>query len=502
MEKKTKILIVDDDPLILESLKDTLEIEGFEPFLSSKVYEGIEIIKKEKIDLVITDIKMPEVSGIEFLRMIREISLDIPVIIITGFASLDTAIEAIREGAYDYIIKPFEVEKLIAIIKRALNEKILAEKNKSLIGELQETAKELNKRLQQLFHLDKVSRVICSEFELEEFLGNLLNTTTQALNAKIGSLMLFDDKEEYLHVKAIKGLDEDFIKTVKLKKGEGIPGLVAEKGRIISSKDIEEEGIRLNKIDQGLFRFPNFISVPIYGKNRVWGVLNLSGWDKDFNFSEIDLKLLNILVSQAWIALENSRLNGELQNSYLHTLRILANAIEAKCKYTRGHSERVTRYAVKFAKEIRLSEREIRKIQFACEVHDIGKINISDAILNKTTPLDKREWEIIKEHPTKGVEILIPLGILKELIPLVKHHHERFDGKGYPENKKGNEIPLETRIITLLDAYDAMTSDRPYRERMSKEEALKEIEKNLGTHFDPDLGERFIKLHHLFEIKE
>ncbi|MGE4357707.1 MAG: HD domain-containing phosphohydrolase [Candidatus Omnitrophota bacterium] len=499
----TKILVVDDDSLVLETMRDILEAEGFQTVLSSRPQEGLSLLESENnIDLVITDIKMPEMSGIEFLRLVKKIDLDIPVIIITGFASLETAIEAIREGAYDYIIKPFEVEKIIAIIQRAIKEKRLSEKNKILLNDLKDTARELDRRLQQLFHLDKVSRTICSEFELEDFLHSLLNATASAINAKRGSLMLFDEEEKCLKIKVLKGLNELLVETVRLKKGEGIPGVVLEKAKIISSEDIRKENLNLSKIDQELYQSKNFISIPIEGKKRVWGVLNLSDWPEGFSFSTVDLRLLSILTSQAWIALENSKLNGELQNSYLHTLQVLASAIEAKCKYTRGHSERVAKYAIQFAKQLKLSEKEIKKIQFACGVHDIGKINIADSILNKATPLNPEEWKVMREHPNKGVEILIPLGLLKELIPLVKCHHEHYDGRGYPQGLKGKEIPLEARIITLFDAYDAMTSHRPYRNKMSKEDALKEIERNLGKQFDPQLGEILFQNQHALIISE
>ncbi|MCM8765983.1 MAG: response regulator [Candidatus Omnitrophica bacterium] len=506
MEKRpalsAKILVVDDDPLILETMKDILEIEGFQPLLSSQAQEGLEIIKRDNPDLVITDIKMPGVNGLEFLQRVKEISPELPVIIITGFASLESAIEALREGAYDYLIKPFEVEKIIAIIKRAIKEKMLAEKNKFLLQELQETSRELNKRLEQFFHLDKVSKIICSDFELEEFLFDILNATAGAVKAKFASLMLFDEKEEYLKIKAVKGLAETLRETLRIKKGEGIPGMAVEKARIISSEDVEKGRLNLGKYDRELYQSSHFISIPIYGKNRVWGVLNLSGWEEKFSFSEVDLRLLSILVSQVWVALENSKLNGELQNSYLHTLQVLASAIEAKCKYTRGHSERVTRYALRFAQRLNLSEKEVKKIQFACGVHDIGKINISEAILNKPSSLSAEEWKIMREHPNKGVEILVPLGILKELIPLVKYHHEYFNGGGYPEGLQGKAIPVEARIITLMDAYDAMTSDRPYRKRMDKETALQEIERGLGKQFDPELGELFLKNHALVGVLE
>lgn len=490
---KARVLIVDDDPLLLETMRDILETEAFYVISAQTGEDGLRRIKEDTVDLVVTDIKMPGMDGIQLLHSIKTIDPDMPVIVITGFASVETAVEAIREGAYDYVIKPFEVEKLFTLVRRAVKEKKLAQKNKELMLGLEEASRELDRRLHQLFRLDEVSRTISSAFELDDFLRSLVNATTEAVKARVGSLMLFDDSSQYLTIKVARGLDKDIMDRVRIKKGEGIPGLAVEKKKIISSDEIYKDNIALGRTDRELYQSPHFVSIPISGHNRIWGVLNISAPDENFAFSDVDLRLLTILASQASVALENSQLNGKLQNSYLHTLQVLASAIEAKSKYTRGHSERVSRYASRFARYLKLSEDEIKKLQFACGVHDIGKINIADSILNKPTKLDTHEWQLMREHPNKGVEILIPLGILKEIVPLVKHHHEYFNGKGYPDGLEGEGIPFEARVISLVDAYDAMTSSRPYRERMSEESTLKEIEGHLGEQFDPRVGELFLQ---------
>lgn len=496
MEKenlKADILIVDDDSLLLETMRDLLAGEDLTVLTNQNGPEALERIKAGSIDLVVADIKMPGMDGIQLLKAIKEIKPDIPVIMITGFASVETAVEAIRQGAYDYIIKPFEVEKFLMVVQRALKETRLAQKNKQLLADLTEANKELDKRLEQLFRLDEVSRHICSSWELDNFLNSLLYATTEAVKAQVGSLMLLDEDSAHLVIKVAKGLEKEVVEKTRIKVGEGICGLVVQKGMIISSHQVDKENMALSEIDKKIYHSPHFVSIPISSHNRVWGVLNISAPQEDFILSEIDLKLLTILASQASLALENSQLNGRLQNSYLNTLRVLASAIEAKCKYTRGHSERVTRYALQFAEVLGFSDNEIKKLEFACGVHDIGKINIAESLLNKPTKLDAGEWELMRQHPTKGVEILIPLGILKEIVPLVKHHHEHFNGRGYPDGLKKDEIPLEAKVITLVDAYDAMTSTRPYRKMMDSSSALKEMEVHLGEQFDPQLGELFIK---------
>jgi response regulator RpfG family c-di-GMP phosphodiesterase len=490
---KAHILVVDDDPLLLETMQDILEREDFSVAVSKTGQEAVENIKHGDWDLVVTDIKMPGMSGIELLRAIKELDAHIPVIVITGFASVETAVEAIREGAYDYVIKPFEVGKLLAIIQRAIKEKRLIQKNKELWEDLEEANGELNKRIQQLFRLDEASRSLCSSFDLDNLLNSLVRTTTEAVKAKVGSLMLLDEKAGHLMIRVARGLDKDVIEKIRIGVGEGIPGLVFQQRKIISSNEIQKEKMPLGETEKRLYRSENFVSIPISGHSQVWGVLNISDPDDNFVFSEVDLKLLAILASQFSIALENSHLSGKLQNSYLNTLQVLASAMEAKCRYTRGHSERVAAYAVSFAQFLGLSDSEIKKLEFACGVHDIGKINIAESILNKPGQLDAQEWEQMRQHPTKGVEILIPLGILKEIVPLVRHHHEHYNGKGYPDGLRGEDIPVEAKIIALVDAYDAMTSNRPYRKPLSVKSALQEIKHCLGTQFDPQLGELFIK---------
>ncbi len=495
-EFKGTILVVDDDPSLLDTIKDILEIENFRVELAHSGLEGLEKIKNN-IDLVLTDIKMPGMDGIQFLHSIKEMNSDIPVIVITGFASLETAVRAMREGAQDSIVKPFEVDKFIAGVKRAVKEKRLTQKNKELLNDLDFANHELDRRMHQLFRLDEINKTISSTFDLGDILSSLVYTTTEAVKAKVGSFMLLDEESHNLVIKAARGLDKNVIDKVKIKVGQGIPGMVVEKGRTITSSEINKDKFRLGEAEEKIYRSHNFVSIPIASRSRIWGVLNISDPDVNFVFSEVDIKLLEILASQVSIALENSQLNGRLQNSYLNTLQVLASAIEAKCKYTRGHSERVTRYAVQFAKILGLSAREIDKLKFACGVHDIGKINISDAILNKPSRFNEEEWCQMRQHPAKGVEILVPLGILKEIVPLVKHHHERFDGKGYPDGLRGEELPLETKVISLVDSYDAMTSTRPYRIEMNHKSAVKEIEDNLGTQFDVELGKLFVE--HRFE---
>lgn len=176
------------------------------------------------------------------------------------------------------------------------------------------------------------------------------------------------------------------------------------------------------------------------------------------------------------------------------SIKTLISVINAKDRYTYGHVERVVIYSRLFADKLNLDEDRKKKLIYGAYMHDIGKINIIEEILNKKMPLTKEEWEILKEHPVNGVEIISHVEPLKDISPLILYHHERYDGKGYPSNLKGEEIPYLARVLTVVDSFDAMTSNRPYSKRKTHEEAIEELNKCSGTQFDPAIVKEFIEV--------
>ncbi|PKM47358.1 MAG: hypothetical protein CVV03_03845 [Firmicutes bacterium HGW-Firmicutes-8] len=182
----------------------------------------------------------------------------------------------------------------------------------------------------------------------------------------------------------------------------------------------------------------------------------------------------------------------DVREVYLNTLEALASALDAKDKYTRGHSERVARYAVKLARELKLPEEQVEKIESTALLHDIGKIGVNAELLSRSGKLSVREYDIVKLHPVIGANIIKDIHDLGSVTDYVRHHHEKYDGSGYPDNLHGENIPLGARIITLADSFDAMTSGRSYRKEVTFEEAIKEVKRCAGTHFDPLLAEVFI----------
>jgi len=190
-----------------------------------------------------------------------------------------------------------------------------------------------------------------------------------------------------------------------------------------------------------------------------------------------------------------TRLYDDLRQTYMRTIKVLAQAIDARDHYTHSHSENVAKYAMAIAEELHLSTNEIELIRDACELHDLGKIGVEDCILSKPGSLNEEEWKQIKRHPQAGAQILEPLTFLGGVIDLIKQHHEHYNGSGYPEGRKGEDILIGARIIHVADAYEAMSSPRSYRKiPLSKEKAILEIKKNSGTQFDPKIVEAFLKV--------
>ena len=236
--------------------------------------------------------------------------------------------------------------------------------------------------------------------------------------------------------------------------------------------------------------------VPLISKGIVLGAIYLDNRNAPNSFDDNDLALLTALANQSAVAIENSQLYEEVQKAYHEVILALMNTVDAKDPYTRGHSRRTSRYALGIAQEMGLSKQECSKIKTAAELHDIGKIGIGDLLMNKQSSLSTMEYNAIKAHVLTGESIVRPIRYLHFALPLVRHHHEHYDGTGYPDGLKGEEIPLGARIIGAADAFDAMTTQRPYNKPLSFTEALEECASAARKHFDPNVLDalaRFIK---------
>ena len=341
---------------------------------------------------------------------------------------------------------------------------------------------QVTRQVSQLEALYQLGRILNSSLSLDDILPTALTQTLDLLNAKTASVMLLDEKGEELRIRLAHGLSQEIVERTKVKLGERVSGRVAATGEPVLISGSEGDDM------------DSSICVPLLANQQVLGVLNIRTKTDGSDFTQQDLELASQLANIAAASIENASLHDELQALFLSTVSAMANSIDARDPYTKGHSERVTSYAVMIAEELKLSAEELERLRYAGLLHDIGKIRIRDHILHKPGRLTDAEFAEMKKHPEYGVEIMEPVKAFQTILPAMLHHHERFDGRGYPHGLEGFDIPLSARILCVADCFDAMTSDRPYRKGMPVEAAVNELYKNKSTQFDPELVDIFLKL--------
>lgn len=359
---------------------------------------------------------------------------------------------------------------------------------------------DLANRIAELHAIFEIDKAITSEIDLETVLQQIVQMSMILSDARISSIMLLDEDSQELVIAAAHGLSEKYIKKGRIKVGESIAGKVILDGRPVSVLDIREDPRHAYSDyarEEGLC---SLLTVPLSLKDRVIGVLNIYT-EKPHEFSEHEKNLFTSLASQAAIAIENARLFESLEEIYIEVITALASAIDARDAYTHGHSNRVTEYAVAIAENMGLSPAEVDIVRNASILHDVGKIGIKEEILKKPGRLSEEERREMEFHPFIGTRILQEVKLLEPVLPLVYHHHERYDGTGYPDGLKGERIPLGARILSVADAFESMTSDRPYRKALPVEEALAELRRGMGKQFDPDVVKSFLSLADKGEIK-
>jgi putative two-component system response regulator len=330
-----RILIVDDEEIICNILAQRLVREGYLCTTAHNGREGLNHFYKDTFSLIISDIKMPEMDGVEFLKKVKAVNPNMMVIMVTAYPEIDMAVEAIRLGAYDFLIKPADLDFVVLSVKKALEKKRLEEEVDTYHKNLERLVEERTAKLQQAYRT--------------------------------------------------------------------------------------------------------------------------------------------------------------LKKAHLDSVKVLAEAIDAKDPYTRGHSDRVRRMSLGIAQQMGFTEDRLEILEYGSLLHDIGKIGIKDEVLQKPGPLSSEEYRYIQEHPLIGVKIVEGIDFFKDKIPMIRHHHEHFDGTGYPDGLVGETIPLEARIITVPDAFDAMTSMRPHRRAMPLQDVLMELETGRGKQFDPKILEIFLR---------
>lgn len=299
-------------------------------------------------------------------------------------------------------------------------------------------------------------------------------------------LALFDEESDEFHLKVVKGSADSYC----CKNQIPLPL------DIISREVVKNKEAALVSPDNAEFR-SSVICVPLMVRNKVFGVLNLAGKRNNGKFTRKDLGYIRTLVKRSSLNLENKILYESLYTNIIDTFKSLITSIHLRDNYTKIHSENVTKLAVKTAEALQCSDKEIESIKIAGILHDIGKIATPDKILLKEGRLTDKEYTIIKKHPVVGENILKPVMLIDGERKIIRHHHERWDGKGYPDGLSGKYIPFLSRILSVADSFDAMITNRPYQKALKTDEAIGELKRNRNIQFDKDVVDAFISIYPL-----
>ncbi len=473
-DESPRVLVVDDEQVIREILADFLSMEGFSVRTAEDGAAALTELSRLQYDLVLSDLKMPNMGGIELPEANSNHTPNVVTIIMTGFGTVETAIDAMKRGAYDYIMKPFKMEEVVHTVRRGLERKKLSAENL---------------RLKEALSLYKVSEAIAASLSLEEVMRNVTDAALHEVDAD-AVIVLLDDQRGGFFERARMTHPRFVGPTPNMELGELSHSVLAE--HFQAEKKLRVHG------ERGLRYFDKAPQVPpastlvtqLMMAGRTIGYLAVFSFTAKKLFEEGQRKLLSIVSDRAAAAIENAKLYEDLKATFSQTIKGLASAIDKMDRYTAGHSSRVAAYAQVLAIKLGLPDDQVEIVRQAALMHDIGKIGCV-MNLNKPGILTDREYDIFKRHPTFGRDILEPIEFLSPLIPGVHFHHERWDGQGYPLGLAKQEIPLIARIISVADAYDAMTSDRAYRRAMPHAVTMNEIQGCSGSQFDPDVAAEF-----------
>lgn len=353
-------------------------------------------------------------------------------------------------------------------------------------------------QVQELSTMHTISQAFTSTLDYQEVVSVVAKKVGALFDAQYASVLLPDEGSKYLNIVASYKLSAEYVWTINKKHripiGVGPIGRSFSEGRTLTIENIDTAAdYEPWKNIASAQNYASLVALPLTCKGQAIGVICIY-FSEPRVFSSDVISLLSTIANEAAIAIDNARVYENLQDAFVGTIRSLAETIDAKDSYTRGHSERVSLYSEAIARGLGINGTELQTIRYAGYLHDVGKIGIPDHILTKPGKLTVEEFMVIKKHPVLSERILRPVNFPYPVQSIVRHHHERYDGKGYPDGFCQEEIPLGARILFVADAYEAMTSDRPYRKALSNHMALEELMRNKGTQFDPRIVEVFARI--------
>jgi response regulator RpfG family c-di-GMP phosphodiesterase len=508
IEARSSILFVDDEETILDIASDYFGQKGYTVLTATSGEEAVQILETQKVDCCFTDIHMPGMDGTELAERIRQMDNTIPVVVMTGFPSLETSLKTIKNGVVDFLVKPVSLNQMEICLQRVMRERQLFMDNILLKKEVEGKEKlarlnhELQTKLQGLNVLNRILSDLSSITSHQDVFGKMVNMALDIVNADETHFFVIagNRRRPFTVAQALSDTEGDQGPTASddlgnksfedNRTGEEMAGPISEA--------VSDHLPLLISKNNGKRLPANILScmvVPMMIREKVFGVLAAIIRNGKHRFSENDLYYLSFLTQHAANSIEKLALYENIYNNLFSTLYAFVKAIEVRDPYTQQHSSRVTDVSIQIGQALGCSQEELDILNFAGPLHDIGKIGIPDNILLKPGALTEAEYEKIKEHPDLGADIVGKLGMWDREQKIIRCHHERYDGTGYPAGLKADGIPLLSKILSVADAFDAMASDRAYRKRMEMEKILRIIRNAAKTQFDPDVVHAFLNLY-------
>ena len=470
-----RVLVVDDNASLLRFLVSAFSANGCTVTQAAAAEQALALITEHSFDLVVSDIKMPGLSGLDLLRAVKGKQPATPVVLITGNPSVNSAVFGLRHGAYDYLPKPFSIREVQELLARIRTDRLKWDGQVPLPAGLTE---ELSRRQSGVEVMFRIGDLALQGLETSLFMDEVLRLVGQSIKNDAALVLLRDEQGAFscsqqgagpLVTRLLTSLQRSFEEMVATGARETL-------GLTTSGEPLEA------------------IAAVIPSVGHSMGVVCLAREAASGGFLPDERDMLLGYAQTTAVALQKLILRENVERNLVDTITAFVNAIESKDRYLKGHSARVALYAVEIAQALGMTPELVEVVRRGAMLHDLGKLSIMDTILRKPERLTPEEFTIIKSHPVVGAKILEPLRFLARETCAVRHHHERFDGTGYPDGLRGEDIPMVARVVTVADVFDALTSNRPYRTALALDEAREEISQGIGSHFDPAVVEAFLRV--------
>lgn len=446
--------------------------------------------------VVVSEVRLPDGDGSILLEKMQQKYADSVFVALTAEDDVTGAVRLIRGGAFSVQPKPFSLEEVGAMLVRAFGQHEVLRRNKEAkrleMRYHQELETQVGEQTALISSLLDFANRLNAAGTMEQAVELLLEALKEMVSCGRVSILLETPGTGQMAIAEALGVPPEIMRQPINIDDSPIVKKVIEGAEVVYVEDVEAAGMA-----SGRGKGKSLLSVPLLdtnaGSKKVFGVVNLTDRDGNGDFSVTERRLVQSIADTASIACANLRNRRSLEKSYFDTVGALAFALEAKDRYTHGHSQRVTSMCMVVADVMGFGNEELDQIMFAGMLHDVGKIGISESILLKHGRLTADEFRAIREHPVVGQRMVSHISFLASAGSIIRHHHERWDGKGYPDGLRREEIELSARIMAIADSYDAMTTDRSYRRKLQPYQVMDELMKGRGTQFDPDCLDLFIR---------